>query len=291
MIYARLIGIDIYQNGPRLYGCNRDVDNMTIFLTGLVLGIQVLSPKLHDQTAPRSAMWDALRADVRNLKHGDQLIVHFSGHGTTVDVMGVPHAAACPFNFREQDASTGILDSDLDLIFNDLLDGRRVTIFADCCFSGGLQKNWFLRVAAYLWRGVRRTAMKLRRRALPNVRIRRFSRAAGMDAAQPAFGDGGGRDVVVLAANRGNSGEHDFGYGSEGIFTHFLIQHLSAGNIAQPATTTRDKVNDLTGTGGFGQRADLHGNTKSFNKPLIDISAASAPPPAAPGPPLQQATP
>jgi hypothetical protein len=284
MIYARLIGIDVYQNGTQLHGCKRDVDNLTNFLTGLGPQITV-HPPICDSAATRATLYKTLRTDVASLKEGEQLIIHFSGHGVTIDDQGSARAAACPFNFQEAVPATGILESDLDEIMKDLKSGRRVTIFADCCFSGGLQKNFLLRIGANIWNGLQMMATKVGLKASSRVRIRSFSPAKEVQNAgtQQMLIDDKGRDVVLLAANVGLSGEHDFGNGSEGVFTHFLIQHLDSSNISEPATTTRDRVNDLTGEGQrFSQRAELHGNHNSFGKPLIEIQPATQPPAQSP---------
>src|ERR1700760_4047402 len=140
MIYARLIGIDEYASGAELHGCKRDVANMAAFLGAH--GVQVLNPSLQDSGANRAAIVGTLQADVARLGDGDQLIVHFSGHGATVDVGGNAEAVVCPYDFRERVRATGIGADDVDALVANMFPTARITIFADCCFSGGLQPDY-----------------------------------------------------------------------------------------------------------------------------------------------------
>lgn len=282
MIYARLIGIDRYEHGDDLLGCNNDVANMASFLQRLNLGITISPPTLSDDNADLDAVLKALREDVARLRPDDQLIVHFSGHGSQLYVKGVSWAAACPFNFALDDDTSGIVEPDLQNVFGKLPPRARVTIFADCCFSGGLETDYAQSLGGRLFRAVRGMAKKVRLARSPLDRVRAFP-GSTVPGTLPTVS--GGPDVVVLAASgfAQESGEKDFGgagaAGVQGVFTHFLIEHLSAaGNLDQPATATRDGVRALT-AGTFEQKAELHGNTTSWDKPLIERRRSGVPQP------------
>jgi hypothetical protein len=273
MIYARLIGIDAYPSNT-LYGCNNDVTNMTALLTSL--GVNVLPP-LRDGDAEVVSVLKTLLGDVGRLNGGDQLIIHFSGHGSQLYFQGSSRAAACPVNFQEGNRNSGVIDVDLDSLTQKLPSGARVTIFADCCFSGGLQRNFIAALGVAFARTIGRFAARAGRPAFPKLRVRAFARSNSAPS-QNFAGPTGTRDVVVLAASGfgQESGEYDFGGkgadGIQGVFTHFLIQRLAAGNAGEPATATCAAINDLT-RGKFTQVAELHGNSASWSKPLIQSAS------------------
>jgi len=262
MTRARLIGIDRYPDpANELHGCKNDVQTMRAFLEGLQT-VQVLQP-LCDAAADVASIDAALVRDIAALGDGDQLLVHFSGHGSRLYFAGALRAAACPVNFMEGDRVSAIIDLDIGNALAALRPLARVTIFADCCFSGGLQQDF---------------VELLPLADVPTVRVRRFvskpGRAGGrVRAPAPArtFDDViGDHDVVLLSASgfAQRSGETSFGNAVEGIFTHFLVQHLAAYvNIDEPATATRDAV--CVAVAAFPQRAELHGRRLSFDKPLI----------------------
>jgi hypothetical protein len=279
MIYARLIGIDTYASGAQLYGCKRDVANMTAFL-GL-LQAQVLDPSLQDGKANRAAIIEKLEGDIANLADGDQLLIHFSGHGTTVDVGGRAEAIVCPYDFREGIAATGIGPGDVDALVAKLpYATARITIFADCCFSGGLQTDYFTTLSRTI-SGAMQVVGSWLRISPRRVRVRSFARSPIFTAAasQPALAaKDEKRNVVVLAANRGKSGECNFGKGTEGVFTHFLIQRLNEAGTAESASTTCAGVNELTSSERFDQEAELHGRKASYGTPLIQAANASPSP-------------
>jgi hypothetical protein len=276
MIYARLIGIDAYPSNT-LYGCNNDVTNMAAFLAGL--GVDVVAP-LRDGAADAGSILSTLLADVQRLNAGDQLIVHFSGHGSQLYFQGITRSAACPIDFRSGDRNSGIIDVDLGTLMQALRDQARVTIFADCCFSGGLEKNFAQVLGEALTRTMLGFAARVGLPVSPKLRVRVFaqSNAASSQSVTGAIGTG---DVVVLAASGSGqeSGECDFGgtgsAGIQGVFTHFLIQHLNGGNIGEPATATCAGINALT-HGKFTQVAELHGNGASWNRPLIEVANRTA---------------
>ncbi|HYW54013.1 MAG TPA: caspase family protein [Dongiaceae bacterium] len=277
MIYARLIGIDAYASNT-LYGCNNDVTNMAAFLAALGVSVQ---PPLRDGAADAGSILNILLADVGRLNAGDQLIVHFSGHGSQRYFQGITRAAACPIDFRDGDRDSWIIDLDLGTLTQALVRGARVTIFADCCFSGGLEQNFVQVLGGALKRTMLGFAARVGLAASPRVRVRAFARsnAAPSLSLTGAIGTG---DVVVLAASGfgQESGEHDFGgsgpAGIQGVFTHFLIQRLSGGNIGEAATATCAGINTLA-HGNFTQVAELHGNSASWNRPLIEVANTLAP--------------
>jgi len=281
MIYARLIGIDNYAFGAGLHGCKTDVANMAAFLGGH--NVRVLNPSLQDSSAYREAIVETLQGDVDRLGDGDELIVHFSGHGATVDVGGGnAEAVVCPYDFREGVRTTGIGAADVDALVANMLPTARMTIFADCCFSGGLQPDYVATLRRTI-SGAMQLVGSWLRISPRRVRVRSFARSPvfTVTAAQlPLAATGTKGNVVVLAANRGKSGEYDFGQGYEGVFTHFLLQHLSDAGTAEPASSTCDAVNNLTLD--FAQQAELHGRSASYGDPLIQAANAPPPPAAAP---------
>ncbi len=264
--YARLIGVNNYETGTQLHGCVNDVQNMEVLLKSL--NVSVL-PSLCDADANVRNVLTKVRGDVGLLGVGDQLIVHFSGHGVQL-YDGVTRAAACPVDFQENDPSSGISDLDIEDLLSRLDPNARVTIFVDCCFSGGLERDYVLQLAEK----APEQHSKFRVRRFPATSTEGGSRhLLGIAAGPRTFDDviANNGDVVLLSASgfQQTSGEDDFEDRTEGVFTHFLVEHLKGGNVAEPASATLNAICAATKNSKYPQVAELHGRKASWSKPLI----------------------
>ena len=103
--------------------------------------------------ASREAILDALY-DLRDNVHihfGDNILVHFSGHGSSYDAESFFDSpvgstgsieAICPSDRSDDYEIPDISDRELNIILSEVRDakGGNTTFIADCCYSGGLSR-------------------------------------------------------------------------------------------------------------------------------------------------------
>lgn len=136
---AVLIGINRYRiPGADLRGCVNDVNNMEAVLTTYhgfgKNDIKVLT----DYNATQKAMQTAIQALIANAKKGDELVIHYSGHGSNVpdddgDEADKRDEILCP---TDLDWKNPLRDDWLRKTFNKLKPGVSLTVVMDCCHSG-----------------------------------------------------------------------------------------------------------------------------------------------------------
>lgn len=140
---ALLVGINNYKDSsiPDLQGCVNDVTNMYDICKkywgykneGIVI--------ITDNRATKKAIVDSLNSIVANSKSGDELLFHYSGHGTQVrdkngdELKDHMDEAICPHDLDWTDGSL-ILDDDLNKIFSKIAVGVKATVILDSCHSG-----------------------------------------------------------------------------------------------------------------------------------------------------------
>jgi hypothetical protein len=101
---------------------------------------------LDDREATKKKAIRGLQWLCMGAKKGDELVIHYSGHGTQVPVTtetagfeidGLDECLVCyDFNWDEP-----LRDDDLNQFITNLSKGVRVLFIADCCFSGTLLRN------------------------------------------------------------------------------------------------------------------------------------------------------
>jgi uncharacterized caspase-like protein len=94
---AILVGIDEYAHTMPLVGCINDVKDMAAYLVGI--GVETIH-SLRGPAATRTAILKLLSEAIKALALGDELIVHYSGHGAALPGGGNVHAALCAFDFQ-----------------------------------------------------------------------------------------------------------------------------------------------------------------------------------------------
>ena len=136
------IGIDKYSAGPHLSlkGCANDAKSMADVMCEMG-GLDAVGTLL-DEQATRRNIAEAFYALRKKSRPGDEVIVYWSGHGATcadaegdeadgVDEFLLPH------DFDQEDVrQTAVMDDVFGRWIQDL-DGRRVVVILDACFSGG----------------------------------------------------------------------------------------------------------------------------------------------------------
>ncbi|MCB0139359.1 MAG: caspase family protein, partial [Caldilineaceae bacterium] len=153
-LYALLVGIDRYANpaqAPHLRGCVADVEGTYGFLT-YQLGvpqrnIRLLTARMDANEAPpdlatRDNIIRGWREHLAQAGPGDQVFFNYSGHGARAraadsdDPSGynetlVPHDSRTPGVYD-------IIDKELATLIAEVEQrGAQVTLFLDCCHSGG----------------------------------------------------------------------------------------------------------------------------------------------------------
>ncbi|HOV88287.1 MAG TPA: caspase family protein [Syntrophobacteraceae bacterium] len=137
---ALLVGINDYPGTfCDLMGCVNDVQNMQDLLTSLFGFRKEDICILTDRDATALNILKALEMLVYDAKPGDQLIFHYSGHGSQVpDTSGDEKdrwdEILCPYDL---DWSENVVrDDDLNRIFETVPAGVHVEVFLDSCHSG-----------------------------------------------------------------------------------------------------------------------------------------------------------
>jgi len=140
---AVLIGINYFRTSAELRGCINDVHNLRSLLSES-LGwdpacIRTLTDDSQSCMPTRSNVENALRWLVEDVRPGDSLFLHFSGHGAQEeDPNGYEedgmHETILPVDFQQAGMITD--DQINDLVVKPLPDGARLTVVMDCCHSG-----------------------------------------------------------------------------------------------------------------------------------------------------------
>jgi len=143
---AVLVGINAYDEVNRLEGCVNDVEDMYTRLTQ-TFGFQADNVRmLLDARATRAAILERLEWLVRDAHAGDELVFHFSGHGTQIrdwngdELEDHLDEALVPVDYDWLDKSL-IVDDDLLKIFSKA-KAANLTAILDCCHSGTGTRVW-----------------------------------------------------------------------------------------------------------------------------------------------------
>lgn len=148
MIKAVVVGVNAYKLYPdqNLAGCLNDAEDLVGYLTqkrGVATNdITVLL----DQQATKSAIVTAIRDMIASSSAGDQLLLHFSGHGTQVASFDVNEPdvldeVLCPHDFNFSDRSTALTDNEISALIGALPANVAWTLLVDACHSGDLTKD------------------------------------------------------------------------------------------------------------------------------------------------------
>jgi len=142
---AVLVGINKYlERGNDLRGCVNDVENMHNVLTNLFNFSPDNIRVVIDKRATKQAILDRLSWLVKDNQVGDELVFHYSGHGSQVrDREGDELADGldeilCPTDLNWDDP---LKDDDLALLFKQIIDGVNLTMLCDACHSGSINRE------------------------------------------------------------------------------------------------------------------------------------------------------
>lgn len=142
---ALLVGINNYPDAP-LKGCVNDISDMAKFLTNKCNFAMDDVRLLADKRATRHAIFERLEWLIKDVKVGDRIIFHFSGHGVQLptrnkegEVDGLDEAI-CPYDFN-WDPNRTITDKDFNTIFAAIPEGVNFIWISDSCHSGDLERS------------------------------------------------------------------------------------------------------------------------------------------------------
>jgi len=143
---ALLVGINKYDPalGSDLRGCVNDVENMHAMLTDIFGfnpdNIRVLT----DFRATKKGILERLDWLVSDLSAGDELVFHYSGHGSQVrdrngdELDDGMDEILCP---TDLDWNNPLIDDDLAAIFKKVPHGVFLSMICDSCHSGSMTKG------------------------------------------------------------------------------------------------------------------------------------------------------
>lgn len=145
MDYALLVGINKYPGAP-LSGCVNDVLDMGNLLVEQYGFLRQNVRLLVDERATTQAIRERIEWLVSELKSGDRLLFHFSGHGTQVatrnkdqEIDGLDEVI-CPVDFDWSDERM-IRDKEFSRIFSNIPDDVVFVWISDSCHSGDLNRD------------------------------------------------------------------------------------------------------------------------------------------------------
>lgn len=162
---AVLCGINNYKSQPDLRGCLNDVNNMYSLLTEFYRFNPFQIHQLLDNQVTKTTVQTEWKWLLEDAKPGDQLVFHFSGHGSYVPDTGANASddldaadgydeITCLYDMDFYDPETYIRDDEWNQMLQQLPSEVRLTIVMDNCHSGtgtrmvAVQKNGDLKTIA-----------------------------------------------------------------------------------------------------------------------------------------------
>lgn len=144
---AFLVGINEYPSAP-LRGCVDDIQDMADFLVKDRGFVEDNIRLLVDGRATTSAILERLKWLVSDVREGDQILFHYSGHGAQVPTRS-PHGEVdgldeviCPVDFDWTDEHL-IRDKNFIEIFAAVPKGVTFIWVSESCHSGDLSRGGF----------------------------------------------------------------------------------------------------------------------------------------------------
>lgn len=247
--YALIVGVNLcpayQQNGikPRpLRGAERDACKIADLLENRF----GFSPNHVKVLKGKDATREAIHCEFKKLallvKKGDQVVFHFSGHGTQcLDTSGDERQgdgldeALCPYDTKANGENL-ILDDDLAQWLAGI-NGHSITVILDCCHSGT---------------GIKAPKRDFQERFLPMVKARPRPNPIQKDSSwsdlDPSRKDAGRRIKAIYACQsdqRAYEGRHPTFNCQMGLFTGYLLEGLSKDSPADVDGKGRVSVKEI----------------------------------------------
>jgi len=143
---ALLVGINKYKPelGADLQGCVNDVETMHSILTNKYGFMPENIRTIVDERATRQGILDRLKWLLDGAKAGDELVFHYSGHGSQVrdrdgdELEDQLDEILCP---HDLDWDNPLTDDILAAMFKQLPKGVYLTMICDACHSGTMSRS------------------------------------------------------------------------------------------------------------------------------------------------------
>ncbi len=236
-LWALLVGIDEYLNVRDLLGAVNDVEAVRIFLQNQMGVPEKQIRVLKNGEATRAGILDAFQSfliDNDKIKHSDQILFHYSGHGSQMR----DHEGIEPDGYNEclvpHDSRTGDVFDIPDKTLAAMLDrlaqakGNNITVVLDCCHSGSGTRK-----AGEPLTEVTRRVPADDRIPPPDLDAGIMAGVARRSAGPSGWGTEGVSHVLLAAcrdyeeANEYWSDDEEGGRAKFGALTHFLLKALS----------------------------------------------------------------
>ncbi len=259
---ALLIGVDRYQYiRPNLGGCVGDVNRLRDLLVGQLATsprriIQLTSSMRLKEKAPkrptRKNIINSLKRLAAVAKPGEQIYIHYSGHGmrnATTILPGIEadgrDEAIAPMDSGSSDpASYYILDKELGWLLGQITNtGAFVTVVLDCCHSasgtreiGGPGSGREPKVRRG-WEGEDRRPRTDANLVAPIAELKMVATSApgATGSLLPAP-----KDYILMTACRERETAKE--YESNGVFTFFMLEHLKNGLAGLTFRDLQDRI-------------------------------------------------
>jgi hypothetical protein len=242
---ALLIGINNYKYVyPTLHGAENDVDAMKVLLMSKAYGfkdadIHVLK---NEQASRQKILEEIDEYLIKKAKANDVVVIHFSGHGSTLDDPSDPFGydnTIVPYDSRDPERKVwDIRDKELNARARRLSDlvgpNGNVTFILDSCHSGtGLKAV-----------GIPRAVAKDTRfgKTPPPLDLYNQPKPTNRDATGSGYSD---KDInyVLLAGSRSDLVSYETPDSKNGELTYYLVQELSRPSAVP--RTYRDVMNKV----------------------------------------------
>ena len=136
---ALLIGINYIGSERQLNGCQNDVDAVRLMLIGTFGFKSENIQMMKDADSPtRDNILAQLRKLVDSSKYGDELYVHYSGHGSTVLDLNGDEAGTYDETIVAVDMQLIVDDELCKILINGLPAGVKLRAVFDSCHSGSI---------------------------------------------------------------------------------------------------------------------------------------------------------
>lgn len=200
--YTKLYAINNYPGSQNdLNGCLPDQKNVNNFMNKNYSAF--ISEAFADSKVTRSTFRETIKALFLSLKAGDNVLIHYSGHGTTgID----PHSTEADGYSEALYLYDGAFwDYELKELLDLIPDGAKVVIALDSCFSGGM------------WKGIDNPRIKAR--FMPTQELKPdIKKKSGFKTA--------GKNYIVFAGCQEDQTSADayIENGYQGAFTYFWLK-------------------------------------------------------------------
>lgn len=148
---ALIVGIDEYPNPDhRLSGCVNDAFLMSSVLQETEFEADDIRLLLNDR-ATKANLMERIAWLLEDVRDGDELYFHFSGHGTVLPSYGIDysvdrvHECLVPYDF-DGSFIHAITDAQLCSLYSQLPYDAAFVMSLDCCHAGGLTRGSGMRV-------------------------------------------------------------------------------------------------------------------------------------------------